>query len=268
MKKTVFIICLAILFNVSQAQNVNIPNANFLNALINLGVDTSGDHIIQNAEALAVTSLSIGQMSIPDIRGIEAFVNLTSLACPIDGISSVDLSKNTLLQYLDIGGNYGLKTLDLSKNINLTSLDIIFTGLTTIDLSHNLLLQSLSANGTVNSGAVLNNKLTSLDVSKNTLLSGLSADMNPSLPKICINADQFANKVAGWSKDANCVWDTACVTIPVTAINEMPIQNPSATILRAFDILGNELNPKSQANRGIIIYQYSDGTIKKVVRID
>ncbi len=271
MKKTIFIICLAFLINVSQAQNVNITNANFLNALISAGVDINHDSIIQTSEALAVSSLSIGSMSISNLTGIEAFTNLTSLACPINSLTTVDLSKNILLQYLDIGGNSSLANLDLSKNDSLKSLDIIFTGLTTIDLSHNLLLESLSCSGTIYGSLTLNNKLTSLDVSKNILLNSLSAEMNPHLPKICVNADQLANKVSSWSKDSICVWTTTCVSPPPPPVTSIPeIGNPktSAKIIRCFDILGKEIDVNNSSYKGIIIYLYSDGSTKKVLKME
>lgn len=251
--------------NVSQAQDVTIPNTNFFNALISAGVDTSGDNIIQVSEALAVTSLSIGSMSISNITGIEAFTNLTSFACPINSLTTVDVSHNTLLEYFDIGGNYALTALDLSQNTALKNLDIIFTGLTTIDLSHNLLLETLSANGTMYGTATLNNKLTSLDVSKNTLLTNLSADMNPNLSRICVNPDQYANKVVNWSKDSGCVWDMACAP-PVSITEVMAPASPK--IIRCCDILGNEMNPDNSSYEGIIIYYYSDGSIKKTLRIE
>ncbi len=266
MKKAVFISFLICSLTVLQAQDVNIPNANFLNALITAGVDTSGDNIIQNAEALAVTSLSIGSLSISNITGIEAFTNLVSFACPINSLTSVDLSHNTLLEYLDVGGNYGLTTLDLSQNTALKNLDIIFTGLTTIDLSNNLLLQSLAANGTVYGTGTLNNKLTSLDVSKNTLLTNLSADMNPHLPRICVNADQYANRVVNWSKDPACVWDTVCT--PAVSIIEATAPISSPKIVRCCDVLGNEIDPENSFYKGMIIYFYSDGSIKKVLKIE
>jgi hypothetical protein len=269
LKTTISILCLALIMNFSQAQNVNIPNANFLNALIASGVDTSGDGIIQAAEALAVSQLSIGSLSIGSLTGIEAFTNLTSLACPINALSSIDVSKNTLLEYFDCGGNYSLVTLDLSKNTALKSLDIIFTGLT-IDLSHNLLLESLSCSGTIYGSSTLYNKLKTLDVSKNTMLSSLSADMNPQLTKICVNADQFTNRVASWSKDSGCAWDSACVsTNPVvTALPEIGYQKTSPKIIRCFDILGKEIDINTTSYKGILIYLYADGSTKKVVKID
>ena len=58
------------------SQTVNIPDANFLNALISKGIDTSGDGIIQVSEAAVVTQLNVGNSHISSLEGIQAFVNL------------------------------------------------------------------------------------------------------------------------------------------------------------------------------------------------
>jgi len=58
---------------------VTIPDNNFLNALIELGIDTNGDGIISPAEAEVVTSLNVRGGNISDMTGIEAFFNLDTL---------------------------------------------------------------------------------------------------------------------------------------------------------------------------------------------
>jgi hypothetical protein len=52
---------------------------NFLNALIDLGVDTNGDNINSPAEAEIITYLDVEGKNISDISGIELFINLISL---------------------------------------------------------------------------------------------------------------------------------------------------------------------------------------------
>lgn len=61
------------------SQNINIPDQCFVDALIENGVDTNKDGLISFAEAEAVERLDIWSECIRDIRGIEAFLNLT---CP------------------------------------------------------------------------------------------------------------------------------------------------------------------------------------------
>ncbi len=68
--------------SVSSAQNVDIPDVNFKNALIRAGVDTDENGEISYTEAEAITSLDVSSLYISDISdmtGIEAFVNLKEL---------------------------------------------------------------------------------------------------------------------------------------------------------------------------------------------
>ena len=58
---------------------VTIPDNNFLNALIESGVDTDGDGQISNAEAEAVITLDVNGRSISNLTGIQKFVNLMQL---------------------------------------------------------------------------------------------------------------------------------------------------------------------------------------------
>ena len=71
------------------AQIVNIPDANFKNALVNTlcvdtdnnnvgdaDVDTNNDGEIQVSEALAVIALDVFSNNISDLTGIESFANL------------------------------------------------------------------------------------------------------------------------------------------------------------------------------------------------
>ena len=61
------------------AQNVNIPDTNFKNALIEAGIDTSGNGEISQDEAEAITYLDVSDKNISDMTGIEAFINLLEL---------------------------------------------------------------------------------------------------------------------------------------------------------------------------------------------
>ena len=89
-----------------------IPDNNFLNALIELGVDTNGDGFISPAETEAITFLGVSSDSISDMTGIEKFVNLDTLWCYNNQISSLDVSKNTAL---GPSSAYGFPDLNLSQ---------------------------------------------------------------------------------------------------------------------------------------------------------
>jgi hypothetical protein len=124
---------------VAQAQIVNIPDANFKNALLitdlassvagdNSGpiiVDADGDGEIQVGEAAAVTNLELSGLNITDLEGIESFTNLQLLNCSSNSCEDFHLSGLPALAILTIGGNYSLGNTAYSFN-NLPSLQTFY----------------------------------------------------------------------------------------------------------------------------------------------
>ena len=122
MKKLLLsLICLSFIAFTTQAQIVNIPDANFKAALINSGVDLNSDGNIQVSEAEAKTSLDVSSESIASLIGIEAFINLIYLDCADNQLTTLDVSNDTALTTLDCISNQ-LTTLDVSMNTALTEL--------------------------------------------------------------------------------------------------------------------------------------------------
>ena len=168
-----------------ESEFVEFQNDRFLNALIEYGVDTNGDGYISKAEAEAVSELRLNK-HFYDMKGIEAFINLTRLFC---STSKLDVSKNTLLELLICPGG-GLTNLDVSKNTALLTLECDNNKLTELDVSNNPFLWNLTCNGNEISSLdiypntdlyVLNcsdNRLTDLDISKNTELRYLICGYN------------------------------------------------------------------------------------------
>jgi Leucine-rich repeat (LRR) protein len=102
---------------------------------------------------------------------------LTHLICGFNQLTSLDVSKNTTLNFLYCDNNQ-LTSIDVSKNTILTALTCSNNQLTSLDVSKNTKLMELYCN---------NNQLTSLDLSSNTNLSHLSC---------------FSNKIKGAEMDA------------------------------------------------------------------
>ena len=166
MKKLLFILSL-LSYSISNAQIVNIPDANFKNALLNHSpvIDTNGDGEIQVSEATAFTgNLYVPYNNISDLSGIEHFTNLTALNCSYNQLSSLDISNNTNLTELNCSGNQ-LSSLDVSNNTNLTYLSCSYNYLSSLDVSNNTNLTQLACDS---------NQLSSLDVSNNTNLTELN----------------------------------------------------------------------------------------------
>ncbi len=155
-------------FSLSQAQIVNIPDANFKASLLSYqpAIDTNNDSEIQLSEALAITTLDFvnvwwfaGQPQ--NVTGLEAFTNLTTLALPAYNITTLDLTALTQLQNLNINACYQLTTLNLTGLTNLINFSCSSCyELTSLDVSGFANLQTLNLSGC--------NNLTSLN------LSGLS----------------------------------------------------------------------------------------------
>ncbi len=153
---------------VTFATNIAIPDHNFLNALLEKGVDIDGDNFINPVEAQAITFLDVSEKNISDMTGIEEFINLDTLNCCLNQITTLDVSNNTALLMLDCHRNQ-LTGLDVSNNTALEYLYCSSNQLTTLDVSNNTALEYLLS---------CSNQLTTLDVTNNTALLKLDCHNN------------------------------------------------------------------------------------------
>ena len=124
--------------------NIEFGDANF-KAYCVTDFDKNGDGEISFAEALLVTTIDCSSKSIQSLSGIEYFVNLTSLTCYSNQLSSLDVSKNIALTMLICDSNQ-LTSLDVSKNTALTGLSCQSNQLTSLDVSENTALMTMLCN--------------------------------------------------------------------------------------------------------------------------
>ena len=169
------------------AQTTNIPDPNFEQALIDLGIDSDG---IVNSQVLTsdidtISSLIIRYKGINNLKGIEDFdvlekldvsgnnlnilktagnSQLKNLICNANPIDSIDISQNVLLENLEIQTVHWLKRINLSNNIHLKTLKLSDCWIKSLDVSNNSNLKTLEAGG---SG------LSQIDLSNNLLLEYL-----------------------------------------------------------------------------------------------
>jgi len=99
MKKIAILLFIA--SSVIFAQNTNVPDDKFEQALIDLGYDTTLDDYVLTANISGVTTLDVHGKEISDLTGIEAFTSLTSLECWSNKITSLDMTANTALTNLN-----------------------------------------------------------------------------------------------------------------------------------------------------------------------
>ncbi|WP_170152880.1 leucine-rich repeat domain-containing protein [Ulvibacter antarcticus] len=189
--ETKIITLLTILIGLSGfSQQTYVPDDNFEQALIDLGYDTVLDDYVTTADISSVTSLTVDNMNIADLTGIEDFVALTYMNCSGNLLTSLDLSQNTNLENfncsfnqitsLDITNNLAIiaancrmneiATLNVSPLANLTVLKCSGNPISSLDLTQNSALEQLECGG---------NQLNSLDLTQNPSLYYLLCAGNP-----------------------------------------------------------------------------------------
>jgi hypothetical protein len=151
-----------------------VPDDNFEQALINLGYDNVLDDYVLTANIKTLETLDVGfgsgfNTQFTDLTGIEDFTALTYLNVSLNQLTSLDVSNNTALTYLDVTANHQLTSLDVSNNTALEYLVCTDNQLTSLDVSNNPNLIEFWCS---------HNQLTSLDVSNNTALTYLNVSLN------------------------------------------------------------------------------------------
>ena len=130
--------------------------------------DADGNGVLSEAERDDIAILSVDEMNIASLQGLEYFSGLTALTCADNRLTSLDLSGNPALVLLDCSGNQ-LTSLDVSVLPDLTILACDGNRLSNLNVSANPGLLGLSCR---------ENSLTQLDVSANPALTALYCDRN------------------------------------------------------------------------------------------
>ncbi len=191
MRESILVIITSLTFVVSKAQTTAIADANFEQALIDLGLDSGTPNgMVPTANIDTLTNLDVSYYNINSLSGIEYFTALAVLNCSWNQIttldvtqntqlidlncrqnqqlSSIDVTQNQLLEKLDCGQSQ-ITNLNITQNTSLGFLSLRFLGLTALDVSQNLSLTWLDC---------YQNQLTILDVTNNTSLIHLNCEWN------------------------------------------------------------------------------------------
>jgi len=182
-KKILLIIILGFGLQISNAQQTYVPDDNFEQALINLGYDNVLDDYVTTANITGISSLFVGSLSISDLTGVEAMVSLTHLECDDNNLISLDLSSNTLLNWLMCQENQ-LTSIDVSNLSFLVDFDCSYNMIITLDVSSNTNMIALDC---------FDNQLILLDASNgNNLNMDFNCFNNPNLYGICADDSVWA----------------------------------------------------------------------------
>ena len=172
MKNSLYIFFLLLGFGTLKAQTVTISDYRFEQALIDLEIDSDGviNGQILMSDALNVTELNISEALpnypypandyyeglIHDLAGLEAFINLETLIVSLTMVEELDISTLVNLKYLNCVDNM-LTSIDVSNNTLLEYLEIKSGGdvypinnITEIDLSNNPNIHTVRTTGYMN----------------------------------------------------------------------------------------------------------------------
>jgi hypothetical protein len=164
---------------------VDIPDQEFLNALIEQGVDINKDGWISYAEAEEVIDLDIDAKEIKDLAGLQAFINIKTLSCGshygVNYFTELDVTKNVLLEVLNCDYS-AIQTIRATNHPNLNELNYNWGQLANLDVSNCHQLTYLNIEG---------NTLTSLDLSGNQKITILGIGGMKTLHEVCVWTTPF-----------------------------------------------------------------------------
>lgn len=166
----------------------NFPDENFRDYVAREW-DKNQDKYFSPSEIAAARWIACDNKEISSLKGIQFFTEIYKLECYYDNLTTIDLSNNKKLSYINCLGNKleelevselpkletfycsfnRLKSIDVSKNEKLKDFDCQHNHLDTLNVSQNKELERLSCG---------HNNLTELDVSENKKLKTLGCYEN------------------------------------------------------------------------------------------
>ncbi len=190
---TIYFLLFTLLFlNSLNAQTTLIPDQNFEQYLIDIGIDSDAtiNGQVLTSDISGIFTLDIKDYNISNFEGLQFFTSLTEFNLTSDFASSIpninfeqnaQLSRISILEVpnlsqINVSQNISLTSLllvtlgssfssiDVSKNVNLTFLSLGNIGLMDLNLENNLELTSLGLDAS---------SITFLDVSKNKKLTSI-----------------------------------------------------------------------------------------------
>lgn len=236
MKKIYNLIVLATLISTitspAWAQNVNIPDPVFKNALLlNPAINTNSDGEIQFTEANSYSgAITVNNLGITSLVGIEAFHMMTELECYGNQLSSLNVYYCASLTTLHCEGNQ-IDTLVLSLGPNLTTVFCNNNLIPYIDISIASNLQTLVCFNNYITNLFPTPSLVTLNCNNN-LLTSLSFAGNMSLNTLHCNNNQLTSLFLG--------------NPPLTTLN---CNNNQLTSLDISDLNGNNIVVNCQQNQ-------------------
>ena len=200
-----------------------------------------GRDVLTVEERSKVKIININKKDISDLKGIEAFPNLTELDCGNNSIQKLDLRQNPMLITLKCNKNQ-LTQLELSKNPAINYLYCSENPLEQLDVSHLELEYLYCSNNDLEQLDVKNSKwLRELDCSWNRL-TGLDVDVThkPNLIRVECQNNKLTSLILGENKGLEKL---NCANNKLTQLN---LNNMSA--LKELNCANNQLTQLNLKN--------------------
>jgi hypothetical protein len=161
----------------------NFPDAKFREYIL-ANADTDANGSLSATEISAFKKIEVTELGISSLKGIENFTSLTSLFAARNSLTSVDLTKNTKLAYINLTDNKLTGTLNLSKCTAMITIYCANNSLTKVTMPAAKYLKKLDYYN------LSNNKITS---QANAGLSNISSETLTSLTEINLSNNQLAS---------------------------------------------------------------------------
>ena len=225
---------------------VDIPDAAFEQALMDLGLDDELDGSLLKANVKDVWRLDIFSQNITDLTGIEAFEELGALFCYDNQLVTLDVSSNINLEFLNCSRNninalklppasQVFKELEFSYN-NLTTFEMkdfedvnwvigLENALTSVDISGSKFnaivafddnaITEINLEGTeIEKLSMRRNNISFLDISEKDM-QWFYAEGNPNLTCVKVNEEQMGlinsnTNSTNWTIDATTSFTLDC----------------------------------------------------------
>ena len=189
---------------------IEIADAKYKQYLVE-AFDTDKDGEISTGEAEAVKEMNLSGKGVESLSGIEFFVNLESLNCNNNLLTTLDISKNTLLTTFSCDSNK-IDSLGLQANTLLKVVSCSSNEMTKIDLSNNKELTDLNCSSNKLKGLNISSNASPeissedivttsarLDISNNTLLKTLDCSKNELTILDISNNTELTTLICSWN---------------------------------------------------------------------
>jgi hypothetical protein len=191
---------------IGEGPYVYFDDMEFKEILLNdFDINTNKDNEISLEEAtLYEEAIDVSFNSIKSLTGIEKFVNITALNFANNNVSTLDLSTNINLKYLDCGNN-PFYEINLEANTKLTHLDIRTTNISTLDLSQNTNLMVIRG--------MCNYNLKSVNLNNNNnakIVVFFFSYKNTHLECVQVDNIDYSNSATNWFISPNAKYSLNC----------------------------------------------------------